>query len=89
MLTARLEAQTDAVIVGEPTAGCPTFYGDVVELPLPHSGLAILVTEMLEVGVDPDDTRSTIALDAVAELTQEDWAAGRDPALETILAVAP
>jgi hypothetical protein len=89
MLLARLEAHTDAVLVGEPMAGCPTFYGDVVELPLPHSGLALLVTEMLEVGVDPADTRTNIELDAVAELSQEDWESGIDPALELVIPVAP
>jgi hypothetical protein len=89
MLLARLEAHTDAVLVGEPMAGCPTFYGDVVELPLPHSGLALLVTEMLEVGVDPNDTRTNIELDAVAELSQEDWEGGIDPALELVIPVAP
>ena len=89
MLLARLEAHTDAVLVGEPMAGCPTFYGDVVELPLPHSGLALLVTEMLEVGVDPNDTRTNIELDAVAELTQEDWEGGIDPALDLVVPVAP
>ena len=89
MLLARLEAHTDAVLVGEPMAGCPTFYGDVVELPLPHSGLALLVTEMLEVGVDPNDTRSNIELDAVAELSQEDWENGIDPALGLVIPAAP
>ena len=89
MLLARLEAHTDAVLVGEPMAGCPTFYGDVVDLPLPNSGLSLLITEMLEVGVDPNDTRSNIDLDAVAELTQEDWESGTDPALELVVPVAP
>ncbi len=89
MLLARLEAHTDAVLVGEPMAGCPTFYGDVVELPLPHSGLTLLVTEMLEVGVDPNDTRSNIELDAIAELTKEEWESGSDPALELVIPVAP
>jgi hypothetical protein len=89
MLLARLEAHTGAVLLGEPMAGCPTFYGDVVELPLPNSGLALLVTEMLEVGIDPNDTRSNIELDAVAELSQEDWENGTDPALGLVIPAAP
>ena len=89
LLAARVEAQTDAVITGEPTSGCPTFYGDIVELPLPNSGLVLLVTEMLEVGVDPKDSRPNIPLDADSELTFEDWLDGRDPALESIVGVAP
>jgi len=89
MLAARLEAQTDAVFVGEPMSGCPTSFGDTVELPLVHSGLALLVSSTLEVGVDPDDPRRTIELDALAELTQEEWAAGEDPALDLLKVAAP
>ena len=89
LLAARLEAQTDAVFVGEPMGGCPTAFGDTVELPLVHSGLSLLVSNTLEVGVDPNDTRRTIEVDAVAEVTLEEWAAGEDPALSGILAAAP
>ena len=89
MLMARLEALTHAVFVGETSAGCPTFYGDIVQLRLPHSGLVLLVAEMLEVGVDPNDTRLTMDLDVEAELTQAEWEARRDPAMESIVAVAP
>jgi hypothetical protein len=89
MLVARLEAETDAVFVGEPMGGCPTFYGDVEELPLVHTGLSVLVASTLEVGVEPDDRRQTIDLDAEAEITQEDWAAGADPAMDLLLVAAP
>jgi hypothetical protein len=89
MLMARLEARTGAVFIGEPMAGCPTFYGDIVELRLPHSGLVLLVAEMLEVGVDPDDARLNVDLDIAIDLTQDDWEEGRDPALETIVAAGP
>ena len=89
MLVARLEAQTDAVFIGEPMGGCPTFYGNVVELPLPHSGLSVLVSSTFEVGADANDTRQNIELDGQAELTQEEWAAGEDPAMDLILVAAP
>lgn len=89
MLVARLEAQTGAVFVGEPMGGCPSFWGDVVELPLIHSGLSVLISESFEVGADPNDTRQNIELDAVAELTAEEWAAGEDPALDVIAVAAP
>lgn len=89
MLAARLEARTDAIFVGEPMSGCPTTYGNNVELPLPSSGLTVLVSSLLEVGTDPGDTRTTIPLDATAELTQEEWAAGDDPALDLITVAAP
>jgi hypothetical protein len=89
MLAARLEAKTGAIFVGEPMSGCPTTYGDNVELPLPNSGLTLLVSSLLEPGVDPGDTRTTIPLDATAELTQEEWAAGDDPAMDLITVAAP
>lgn len=89
LLLARLEAGTSATIVGEPMSGCPTFYGDTTEVPLPYSGLSITVTGMLEVGVDPEDPRSNIELDQIADLTRRDWADGRDPALELIVLDAP
>jgi hypothetical protein len=85
MLLARLDAGTSATIVGEPMGGCPTFYGDVDEVLLPYSGLSVSVSTELEPGVDPDDKRSNIELDLIAPLTREDWADGRDPALEIIV----
>jgi hypothetical protein len=89
MLAARLEAETEAVFLGEPMGGCPTFYGDVEELPLRNSGLSVLISATHEVGVAPDDARQTIPLDAAAEITQEEWAAGEDPALDLLLVAAP
>jgi hypothetical protein len=89
LLAARLDARTDAVFIGEPMSGCPTTYGDNAELALPSSGLSLLVSDALEVGVDPNDSRLTIPLDAQADLTQEEWAAGQDPAMDLILVAAP
>jgi C-terminal processing protease CtpA/Prc len=89
MFAARLQGQTHAVFIGEPMSGCPTTYGNNVELPLDHSGLSVLVSSLLEPGVDPNDTRTTIPLDVAAELTQDEWAAGDDPALDLVLVAAP
>jgi hypothetical protein len=85
MLLARLEAGTSATIVGETMGGNPTFYGDVTDVALPYSGLAVTVTGMLEVGVDPEDPRDTIEVDQLAPLTREFWRDRRDPALELII----
>jgi hypothetical protein len=89
LLLTRLEAGTDATIVGEPMGGCPTFYGDTTEVALPYSGLSLTVTGMLEVGVDPEDPRTNVELDLIATLSRENWADGRDPALELIVLDAP
>jgi hypothetical protein len=85
LLMARVEDRTDVTFVGERSAGNPTFYGDVVPLRLPYSGLEMTITEMLEVGVAADDPRLNIDIDLAAELTHEQWLAGRDPALERIV----
>lgn len=89
LLVARLERDTQAVFVGETMGGCPTLYGNSSDLELPFSGIVISVAGDLAVGVDPADTRQTIEPDVEAVLTLEEWAAGRDPALEAIVGVAP
>ena len=89
MLAARLDARTEATFIGEPMGGCPTFYADPVELPLVHSGLSMTIASTLEVGVDANDTRQTIVPDVPVEITQEEWAAGDDPAMELLLVAAP
>jgi hypothetical protein len=89
LLVARLERDTDATIVGEAMGGCPTIYSNPSDFVLPWSGIAVSVAGDVAVGVDPKDPRLTIEPDVGAALTREEWAAGRDPALEVIVAVAP
>lgn len=89
MLTVRVMDRTEALVVGESGSGCATFYGDVTDVPLPHSGLAFTVAGMLEVGVAPVDPRQTLSPDVEAVLTYEDWVEGRDPVLSLIVGSAP
>jgi C-terminal processing protease CtpA/Prc len=84
LLVARLDAETDAVIVGEPMGGCPTAWGNSRDFELPHSGIVVSVSTFFEIGVDPADTRLTIEPDIPATLTPDEWANGVDPALERI-----
>lgn len=86
MLVARLDAQTDAVIVGEAMGGCTVFWADVEDLALPFSGIDVSVSTFFEVSVDPGDDRVTIGPDIPAPLTPTEWAAGIDPALRAIQA---
>jgi hypothetical protein len=88
LLVARLD-ETEAVIVGEPTGGCPTVYGDPSELVLPHSGIAVSVAGDIAIGVRADDPRQIIEPDVIATLTRDEWGLGRDPALEAIVLRAP
>lgn len=89
MLVARLDDGTAARIVGEPMGGCPTLYGNARPLELPFSGLEVSVATELSVGVRADDPRLTIEPDVSAVLTREDWADGRDAALEAIVVITP
>jgi hypothetical protein len=88
LLVARLD-ETAAVIVGEPTGGCPTLYGDPSELVLPHSGIAVSVAGDIAIGVRADDPRQIIEPDVIATLTRDEWGSGRDPALEAIVLRVP
>lgn len=89
LLVARLDRDTQALIVGEPMGGCPTFYSDPSDLVLPGSGITVGVADATAVGVDAKDPRLTIEPDVAAVLSREEWAAKRDPALELFDVVAP
>jgi hypothetical protein len=89
LAVARLDAQTSAIVVGEPMGGCPTAYGDSTDVRLPYGGIVVSVASFLEEGVAKDDTRPTIEPDLPARLTPGGWAAGADPASEAIMGYAP
>jgi hypothetical protein len=89
LLVARLDRNTEAVIVGEPMGGCPTIWSDPSDLVLPSSGITVSVAGDTAVGVDPNDTRLTIEPEIAATLTREAWADRIDPALELWDIVAP
>lgn len=83
--TSTLEQWTDAIFVGEPTGQPPNTFGGVNVYRLPHSGLPLRVSSRLWIGGrTSDDHRPWIAPDLVAELTAADYAAGIDPAMESI-----
>ena len=89
LLVARLLRDTQAVIVGEPMGGCPTIWSDPTDLVLPSSGIVVSVADDVAVGVDANDSRLTIEPDVAAVLTREEWADGRDPAIEFFNVAAP
>lgn len=78
-----LRRTTRAVLVGEPTGGKPSHYGDIRFFALPASRLTVSYPTqyiwregVLETSMVPDH---------VVEPSIRDWIAGRDPALEGIL----
>jgi hypothetical protein len=88
LLAARLK-EAKATIVGEPTGGCPTIWSDPADLLLPGSGITVGVASETAVGVDPNDARLTIEPDVQAVISREDWADGRDPALDILVGDGP
>lgn len=83
LFSADLEAQTDAVFVGEPGGGSPNLYGDSSDVRLPYSGIVVSVASQY-FEVLPGDDRLTIQPDIAAPLTAADYFARRDPALDAI-----
>ena len=89
LLVARLQRDTAAEILGEPMGGCPTFWSDPAPLPLPYSGIEVGVAEDVAIGVDPADTRHGILPDTTLELTVDDWLAGHDPVVDSLVGSGP
>lgn len=90
-LVTYLERQTDALFVGEPTGASPNHYGDAGRVELPNSGLRARASAVYWQNSLPArfETRDWTPPDISAELTIDDYLAGRDPALEAILAYEP
>lgn len=78
-----MAADTDVVLVGEPTGGSGRSYADPSRIDLPRSGITAFVdTELYESG---DGGWDALEPDVAVDLTWDDHAAGRDPALEVAL----
>ena len=84
-----LETYTDAVFVGEPTAGKPNSYGDSRRITLPNSGITVRASIYYWQRGHPLDTRRWKGPDVAAELTSRDYRANVDPAMREILAWKP
>jgi len=85
MFAAKLQAQTELTIVGEPMGGSPNMWGNARDVELDRSGLVVSVATQFELATTSDDGRLTIEPDVSVPLTFADWSAGRDGALDAIL----
>ena len=85
----RLERRTRARFVGEPTGESPNMYGDAVPFRLPGTGLTLHLSSLYWQDSLPYDPRDWTPPEITAELTVADYASGRDPAVEAILAGPP
>ena len=83
-LTDRLQRDTNAVFVGEPTSEWPNHFGDPQAFTLPFSKIEVHVSSLFWQDLDPRDTRKWTGPDIAAELSSSDYAQNIDPAMEAI-----
>ena len=84
-----LEKYTNAIFVGEPTGASPNHFGDAVNVNLPNSKFVFRPSTVWWQDMDERDKRKWTAPDVAADLSFADYVAGRDPAMEAILAYKP
>jgi hypothetical protein len=82
-----LRAQVNALIAGSPTGGKPNHYGEVRTFALPSTKLNVQYSTKYFRMADGDP--ESVPLDLLAPTSIADWLAGRDPALEAVLAWKP
>ncbi|MEE8367193.1 MAG: hypothetical protein V3S30_02660 [Thermoanaerobaculia bacterium] len=85
----RMRQLTNVVFVGEPTGGRPNGYGNTSIITLPNSGTQLTCSQLFVQPTWDPDRRPWITPDITAELTIEDLAENRDPALEAIIHYLP
>ena len=80
----KLKRDTQAIFVGEPTSGKPSHFGQVESMRLPYSIMRVQHSTKYFGYSDLDS--ATLTPDMTVQTSSEDFFAGRDPVLETILA---
>lgn len=85
-LANRLERETFAIFVGEPTGGAPNHYGDAQVQAGPATGITAMVSSLPWFDSYPQDQRPWILPDLPVPDTSDDSRSGRDRALETAIA---
>jgi hypothetical protein len=83
-LVNRLQRDTNATFVGEPTGERPNEFGDPWPFVLPNSHIEVHIASIKWEDIDPRDDRQWTGPDLAAELTSSDYAAGADPAMNVI-----
>jgi len=81
-----LERFTQSVFIGEPTGSSPNFIGEEMPFELPYSKLMANVSDQYWQSSWPSDTREWTTPFFYIEPSFKDFADGRDPDLEAILA---
>jgi hypothetical protein len=89
MLAHLLDLWTDAVFVGEPTGSSPRFWGDHAVFRLKNSGILVSASPTWWQPGGPYDLRPFLPPTWAFEPRFDDYVAGRDPAIESILGDVP
>ncbi|MDJ0749547.1 MAG: S41 family peptidase [Woeseiaceae bacterium] len=85
----RMERDSYALFVGEPTGGRPNHFGDAKIFTGSATGIQYIVSSLRWQDSAPFDKRIWILPDVPAAQTYADFIAGRDPGLEIALKIQP
>jgi hypothetical protein len=85
----QIERYTKAIMVGEPTGSSPNFIGETVIVKLPYSRMTASVSDLYWENSVAMDYRTWIAPRIYTPPTFAAYRAGRDPAMEAVLAATP
>ncbi len=80
-----LRREIGAILVGEPTGGKPNSYGEIRTFSLPNSALTVSYSTRFFRNL-PDSDPDSLYPNIDAGVSSADYRAGRDPALEAIMA---
>jgi hypothetical protein len=83
-LTDRLQRDTNAIFVGEPTSEWPNHYGEPQTFVLPFSQIHVNISSLFWQDLDPRDDRKWTGPDVAAELSSSDYSHNVDPAMTAI-----
>jgi tetratricopeptide (TPR) repeat protein len=78
--------ESEAIFVGEPTGSRPNFVGETNPVVLPYTKMRMTVSDLYWQRSWPMDHRQWIPPDLPTEMSSAHFFAGRDPAMEAILA---
>ncbi len=84
--TTDFNRETEAIFVGEPTGSRPNFVGETIPVVLPYTKMRMTVSDLYWQRSWPMDHRMWIPPDIPTEMSSAIYFAGRDAAMEAILA---
>jgi hypothetical protein len=80
-----LERLSNAIFVGEPTAGAPSSWGDPRKIVLPNTGLIVRISSVYWRDWTPNEARPWIAPDIAVATTSADYFSGKDREMTELL----